>query len=326
MTAEANKEHNFWHLREYDEEFWANYLAFRPKYNANDFYNTVFSYHDSHSACYDVAHDIGTGPGQVAAVLASRFSRVVASDTNESHLLAAKRRCEAHANIELLLSPGEKVASKVPASSCDAVFCAGTIPLMDKERALAAFAEILKPNGTLAVWFYGRPFFVDGDTEACQAAYTNVFNKIVEKLLQTSTPEFRRGWKHGLDTIASRLDDVAFPADTWKHIERRKWNKHAVMGFNDENAMLGLGIDIISNVDQEREKVVEIEDDGFWAENWDVDQIRNFIRAVILSDIAAIEEEPEIQELFDKLTDAMGGKGTKRAIGWPVVLLLASKK
>ncbi|KAM7216515.1 S-adenosyl-L-methionine-dependent methyltransferase [Rhypophila decipiens] len=332
-TASSNNR-NFWRLADYDENYWTNYLAARPKYNASNFYNILYEYHDAHSGDYGVAHDVGTGPGQAAAVLASRFRHVVASDTNEAHLVAARHHSGSNANnnnIEFLLVPGEDVATKVRPASSDAVYCAEAIPLMDKDKAIDGFAKILKPGGTLGVWFYGRPFFVDGgvdenNSKECNAAYAKVFNTKAEKMLAGSSPEFRAGWKHGTDSIASRLDDVAFPPEVWKDVERRKWNSHKVMEFNDEEAMVGLKIEKRSKVDHEREKVVELRDDGFWAERWDVGQVCDFIAALLPTNHAERDKDPEIQELIQGLEDAMGGKGAKRAIGWPVVLLLATRR
>lgn len=55
-----------WFVKKYDEEYWDNYLAARPKYQNDGFYERLFSYHDVHSGSYDLAHDVGTGPGQVS--------------------------------------------------------------------------------------------------------------------------------------------------------------------------------------------------------------------------------------------------------------------
>ena len=324
MSSEAIDSNNFWRLKDYDEVYWENYLAARPNYNNNDFYNVLYSYHDSHSGCYDVAHDVGTGPGQVARVIASRFKNVIASDANNAHLVAAKKHHGTIPNIELMLCAAEEVAAGVPRASCDAVFCAEAIPLMDKEKALDGFAKVLKPNGTLAAWFYGRPIFMDGDKETCQEIYSKIFTMKAQKMLDASSPEFRAGWKHGTDTIASQLDDVAFPASVWKNVERRKWNTvGAKMEFND--ALPNAPIDLSSAVDPSREKVTELRDEKLWAEKWNVSEVGKFIEAILPTNHAELDQDPELRALFEELTKAMGGKDAKREIGWPVVLLLATR-
>ncbi|KAK6079333.1 methyltransferase type 11 domain-containing protein [Seiridium cupressi] len=326
MASAPSNSKNFWRLDEYDKLYWENYLAARPDYTPSNFYDTLYSYHDPHSACYDVAHDIGAGPGQVANVIASRFNHVIASDANETHLAAARHHNSVRSNIEFMLCPGEKVAASVPRASCDAIFCAEAIPLMDKERAITGFAKMLKPNGTLAVWFYGRPLFTDGNREACQAIYAKVFNTKAAKMLQGNSPEFRAGWKHGIDTIASWLDNVEFPAETWKDVERRKWNTHTKIEFNDQEAMLGLPIEVASNIDHKRERIMEIRDEKFWARSWNVGEVCNFIEALLPTNHAELDQDPEIQGRFEELSEAMGGEEARRAISWPAVLLLATKK
>ena len=74
MRAHAT---NIFIVSNYDEAYWESYLQARPKYSKGDFYDKIFAFHDKHSGCYSVAHDIGTGPGQVAAVLSDRFEQAV---------------------------------------------------------------------------------------------------------------------------------------------------------------------------------------------------------------------------------------------------------
>lgn len=333
MTSDAGNSTNFWHRADYDEAFWANYLAARPKYDANGFYDLLYRYHDAHSARYDVAYDVGTGPGQVAGVFAGRFRRVIASDKNDAHLKAAKKYHGHLPNIEFRLCPGEDAALGVPAASCDAVACAEAIPLMDHERALASFARVLRPGGTLAVWFYGRPIFAEGDDRAaaCQEVYGRLFTAAAAKVVEAGGPALRAGWKASNDVIASELDAVGFPPETWRDVERHKWNTAsggpggANMEFND--ALPGVPIDRPSRVDLGREKVTHVRDAAFWAERWDAGEVRNFIRALLpTAGHAQLDQDPALRGLFDELAEAMGGEGAKRQIGWPVVLLLATRK
>lgn len=326
MATESDNSNNFWRVGTYDKQFWDNYLAARPRYQLSDFYQNLYTYHDAHSGDYGVAHDIGTGPGQVAHVLASKFDKVIASDTNEPHLVAARQHHGEKPNIEYILSAGEEISNKVEPGSCDAVYVAEAIPLMDKEKAMSSFGQILKPNGTLGIWFYGRPFFADGDREACSAAYSALVNIKVAKMLEKVPAPFKMGLKHGYDTMASQLDDVAFPADTWSNVERHKWNMHAKMVFSDQEAMPDMPIVASSKVDETQEKVIQHKDEKFWGESWDATQVHNFIKAIIPVNQDELEEDPEIKKLVAELQEAMGGEGSKRSISWPVILLLATKK
>ncbi|KAK8001055.1 hypothetical protein PG991_013277 [Apiospora marii] len=325
MSSDTGNSANFWHLADYDEAFWTNYLAARPNYDANGFYDLLYAYHDAHTGRYDVAYD-------VAGVFATRFKRVIASDKNDAHLTAAKKLHGHLPNIEFQLCPGEDVALGIPAASCDAVVCAEAIPLMDHERALDAFARVLKPGGTLAVWFYGRPIFADdGDDQAsaCQEIYGRLFTAAAAKVVEAGGPAFRTGWKAATDVIASELDAVGFPASTWRDVERRKWNTASggggKMEFND--ALPDVPIDRPSRVDPSREQTTHIRDATFWAERWDVGQVRNFVQALLpTAGHAQLDQDPELRGLFAELTEAMGGESAKRQIAWPVVLLLATRK
>ncbi|KAK9775632.1 putative S-adenosyl-L-methionine-dependent methyltransferase [Seiridium cardinale] len=115
-------------------------------------------------------------------------------------------------------------------------------------------------------------------------------------------------------------------AETWKDVERRKWNTHATIEFNDQEAMLGLPIEVESNIDHKRERIMEIRDEKFWARSWNVGEVRNFIEALLPTNHAELDQDPEIQELFKELSEAMGEEEVRRAISWPAVLLLATKK
>lgn len=67
-------------------------------------------------------------------------------------------------------------------------------------------------------------------------------------------------------------------------------------------------------------------DETFWAESWDVGEVRRFIEVNLPSFWESHGEDPEVEAWYNELGEAMGGKGTKRKIAWPVVLLLASRR
>ena len=122
---------NFFKRVDFNEECWNNYLAARPQYD-QPFYQSIYDYHQSHYGFSEMAHDVATGPGQVAAELSNHFSRVIASDINSTHLAVA----DAH-----------------PPCSVDLIAAAECLPLIDATRATQSFSTVLRPNGTLAIWF-----------------------------------------------------------------------------------------------------------------------------------------------------------------------------
>jgi SAM-dependent methyltransferase len=188
---------NFFNSATYDEEYWNIYLEARPEYS-QAFYESVYGYHESHSGLTEMALDIGTGPGQVAAELSTHFHHVIASDNNITHLEVAQHRLgsliSSH-NVELLQCAGEEVAQHIQPSSVDLVAAAECMPLMDAEKAIDAFAKVLKPNGTLAVWFYGRPYFAEPEfKDQCQTVLEKILDISYMRIVKGGGPQHKLGW------------------------------------------------------------------------------------------------------------------------------------
>ena len=321
----SNDSSNIFNVIQFDEAYWDNYLAARPKYHLSNFYDRLFSYHDAHLAQYDTAHDVGTGPGQVAKSIASRFQHVDVSDANEMHLNVCKHRnVDISSKLSAILSPGEQLATRVSPSSADAIFSGEALALMDTKAAIDGFAAILKPEGTVAVWYYGRPTFADGEKQKCQAIYDKIVNKLFGSIIKGGGPMKTAQWKSTTDVMASWFDNVQFPEHTWEDVERYKWNTYGKMTFYDEEAC-DFQIDITSEIG-EKEKVVEIADDTFWAEHWSVHEVKRFVEVNLPSFQQDLTRDPQIEEWYEELADAMGGSDVKRTIAWPVVLLLATKR
>lgn len=126
------------------------------------FYKVIFDYHSTvGSNKWNLAHDIGTGPGNVAEVLARRFSKVIASDVSPVHVAAAKERLRSLGlggdMVELYTAGGENV-SKLPEASAwngkvELVTVAECITLMNIPAALTSFRGLLAARGTVAIWF-----------------------------------------------------------------------------------------------------------------------------------------------------------------------------
>ena len=314
----------------YDAKYWDDYLEARPTYDAVH-YASVFEYHAAHAvptlAPWSLAHDLGTGPGQVAAELATRFARVVASDKNPTHLEAARHRLGAllDGKVELAQVAGEDLAEHYPAGEADMVVAAECMPLIDAKRGVAAWAKLLKPGGTLAIWFYGRPAFADpAAAKTCEPLLAHILDFCFERAIKAAGERGARAWKSAADRMESWLDDVHLPAQSFKDVRRLKWNTDKAMSFYGPNAY-HWQLERSSNV-AETEDVIEKQDRAKWAKDWDIGGVKQFVRA----NNPAISDEQELEELtadmYKKLETAMGGPGAKQKICWPVVLILATKK
>ena len=153
---------------------WQNYLAHRPEYSAS-FYDVIWDYHRSHSNQWSLAHDIGTGPGKVAKVLAGRFNNVVATDPSEYHTAVARQFCEEEI-VTVQQCRAEDLADSVgrgDQGKVDLITVAQAIPLLDVKRALSQCAKLLRPGGTLAVWFHGAQFSSKKDNKRARRSTTS---------------------------------------------------------------------------------------------------------------------------------------------------------
>lgn len=324
--ASAEDTSNFFKRADYNEEYWNNYLAARPLYD-HAFYQSIYHYHEVHNGLTETAHDVATGPGQVAAELSSHFDHVVASDINPTHLAIAKHRLESFPfshKISLVPCTAEELADKYPPCSADLIVAAECFALLDASKTIQAFSTVLKPNGTLAIWFYGRPIFAEPEYAAkCQPLLESILDLSFSKVVKGGGTQHRAAMIRATNRMASFLDDVELHSDVWRDVERRKWNPEHAMSFYGPGAC-DFEITPSSAIAPEQ-KVVETRDAAFWEKEWDLTGVRQFVVANLPTfDEKALDEL--VLSKFRELGQAMGGEGAVRKITWPVVLILASKK
>ncbi|KAL8831004.1 MAG: hypothetical protein Q9170_005489 [Blastenia crenularia] len=317
---------NFFKRADYNEDYWNNYLAARPDYD-QPFYQTIYDYHRSHKGLTETAHDVATGPGQVAAELSSHFNHVVASDVNPTHLAVAEHRLGSiisSQKVSLLQCSAEEIADKYPPCSADLIAAAECLPLMDANKVIQSFSTVLKPNGTLAIWFYGRPIFAEPKyADKCQPLLESILDLSFAKVIKGGGPQHKAGWKRATDRMTSFLDDVELKSDVWHDVERRKWNsKHAMPFYGPEACDFEISP---SSAIGSEEKVVEKDEAGFWQRRWDLAGVKRFV-SVNLPTFDENDRNEQVEGKYEKLGQAMGGNGAVRRITWPVVLILASKK
>ena len=321
---------DFWTVPASNTSFWDAYVSTRPKYS-KDFYQLIYDHHASHSCSYETAHDVGCGAGQVAAELASHFRHVIASDNVSHHVGDAKSRLEKEfdeSRITYLESKGENLASHQPAQSADLIASAEAVAAMDTADGLRSFATLLKPGGTFACWFYGRPTFTeDPYREECQRLLDTIMVLSWKGVIRGSGQKRMKGLERAAVQMASWLDCLHFPAETWTSVKRLKWNtRYGTLQFFGEEAC-GFPIRPCSNVGEGEEIHVRSEDPNFWRTVWDVGSIKEYFR-VLFPDFedSSNSGRMEIHDLFTDLAKAMGGSKQTRQLTWPCVLVLASKK
>ncbi|OCK78551.1 S-adenosyl-L-methionine-dependent methyltransferase [Lepidopterella palustris CBS 459.81] len=284
---------------------WENYLNCRPNYRQSDFYPLIWDYHTSHGGQWNLARDVGTGPGNVAEVLSTKFAKVEGSDPSAFHIEVAKRKCIELPNVSFAVSRAEDV---VATTKADLITVAECLPLMDIERAMGNFSELLKPGGTLAIWFYGGPIYIDAGDEEIQALHRTITSLSYDEI----KPRKGNAWS----TIGSWFDNVELPEKIWTDVKRIKWNSDKPLGFSDE-----FQNDAASCVRPD-EVVEEKIDRSFWDKEVDFRWAKSFIDAQIPRQKSYITLE--VETMYDQMEKLMAGRVHK--ITWPVVLILATKK
>jgi SAM-dependent methyltransferase len=315
-----------------DLDFWRSYVAARPS-PPNEFFRFIISYHTGHGESRTaVAHDVGTGPGNIAAKLAPYFEHVVGSDVNERALASAPALVPAEffGRITFITTPAEELANgvlpeNIGPGKTDVITVSECMPMLDPPRALQAFHALLRPGGTLAIYFYGRPIFTDGNEAVCNALYGRLATRVCTFLHPfKGTPGFALHAR-AAEALISSLDNIAVPSEDWEHVERHKWNCHDSILFNSKD-----GYDFeVEPVDRrtEGEKTVDVADSEFWAEEWDIERVEAYLDSVYPNyRKRAGDRYAELKDMIEELQEAMGGRDAKRKVTFPVSLILATRK
>lgn len=120
-----------------------HYATFRPKY-PKELYDFIFS----HVTSFDLAWDAGTGNGQAAEVLATRFKHVYATDISGKQLEQAPSRD----NITYAIA-GETTLLKE--HSVNLITVAQAIHWFDRPAFYQEVKRVAQPGAVIAVWVYG---------------------------------------------------------------------------------------------------------------------------------------------------------------------------
>ncbi len=122
------------------------YAAFRPHYPP-ELYPILFN----QTQAFDIAWDVGTGNGQVAKELSTRFAQVFASDVSEAQLAQAP----VLEGVRYLIAPAEK--TPIPDHMVQVTTVAQAIHWFDFPLFAKEVKRVSAPNAILAVWGYAFP-------------------------------------------------------------------------------------------------------------------------------------------------------------------------
>ena len=169
-----------------------NYSKFRPVYPPE-----LFEWIYSHCPGFEVALDCGTGNGQVAALLATKFKTVYATDISENQLAEAVKM----PNIIYRLEPAENPSCA--GSSVDLVTVAQALHWFNLPDFYNSVKRILKPGGILAVTGYVFPG-IDPETDI-------ILRSFYDGTLGDYWPPERKLIDDHYRTIPFPFDEIASP-------------------------------------------------------------------------------------------------------------------
>ncbi|CAR30424.1 class I SAM-dependent methyltransferase [Lachancea thermotolerans CBS 6340] len=187
------------------------YQEKRPRY-PESLYQEILSYH---SGDLKLAIDVGCGTGISTLPLLKSFERVVGCDPSSTMLESAKKFKDKITvkdinRIEYSVCGAEDLTSLFASDSIDLVTGAESIHWVDEERFFKQAFQVLKPNGTLAYWFYVEPIFI----EHPQA------NEIYEEFVYEDPAYMGPQWKPGKEKLRVYGEQIRIPEDKFTDIER----------------------------------------------------------------------------------------------------------
>jgi SAM-dependent methyltransferase len=121
-----------------------NYASYRPRYP-----DALFEWLFEQLPTAQRVWDCGTGSGQAAVALASRFPHVVATDPSLAQLACA----EGADRLDYAAMAAEKCA--IQDRSVDLITVAQALHWFDRDAFFGEVKRVLRPDGLLAIWSYG---------------------------------------------------------------------------------------------------------------------------------------------------------------------------
>jgi SAM-dependent methyltransferase len=195
----------------------ADYAAYRPTYP-----RALVDFLAEASPRTELALDCGCGSGQLSALLAERFARVVAADASAQQIENAERR----ANVEYRVAPAE--ASGLPDASADLVTAAQAAHWFDLPAFYAEARRVARRRGIVALVSYG----VIAMDEPVHAVVRHFYRDVVGPYWPPERRHVEEGYR-AFDfpfaefpapplaiEIAWTRDELAGYADTWSAVRQ----------------------------------------------------------------------------------------------------------
>lgn len=143
-----------------------DYARFRPTYP-----EALFDFVAGQSPARGAVWDCGTGNGQAALALASRFDRVLATDPSSLQIQAATP----HAKVAYSVAPAE--ASGLPDGAVDCVTVAQALHWFDFDAFYAECRRVAQAGAPLVAWSYAKNTVAPAVDEVYEHFYTSIIGQ-----------------------------------------------------------------------------------------------------------------------------------------------------
>lgn len=137
----------------------SHYHSVRPTY-PRSLFQAIMSYH---KVGRELVLDVGCGTGKATFPMTEYFDTVIGVDPSSKMLEIARREKKmlGKRQVEFTCISGEALSDSFEPKSVDMVVAAESIHWCNRDKLYKQVAQVLKPGGTFAFWFYVQPLFVD---------------------------------------------------------------------------------------------------------------------------------------------------------------------
>ncbi|CAN8100706.1 unnamed protein product [Discula destructiva] len=300
---------------------WDDYHRYRPRY-PESMLQKWLKYHQRHGGEFHCAHDVGAGPGTLAARLAPRFASIIVSDAGAANIRSAKENLatpDGNSRTIFIQSPAEQVYAFIPTSSVDFVSVGMAFHYFQAPDAIRSIAKMLKPGGTLAACTYGFRLRFPGRPQLEQLWYTAASQESLQLIREGRLfPAAVRG----LANAMAGLDFVPLPTE-WFEAGAMRFTLNADEG--DDRPLAFVHKDpcwepSVSRVGREDMRVVT--KDPQWCREAGVHWLRGFLISCQMGFGERTWQLPEWRLLEEVVSAAEDGKV---AVEWPVAMILATR-
>jgi SAM-dependent methyltransferase len=195
-------------FRDYFSTQAKEYAQHRPSYP-----DAMFDYLASLAPSKETAWDCGTGNGQAALALATKFQQIIATDASTTQI----ENAFPHERISYRVEPSEKTT--IPSNSVDLITVGTAVHWFDFDPFYAEVRRVGKPGGILAVWTYSFPIIEPG----------------IDRWLQHFYWETLAGfWPERIHYLEERYETLPFPFEEFQPPEfemEATWSVDDLIGF-----------------------------------------------------------------------------------------------